>query len=107
MDKIYMNKDSIPEDCNHCNFKVDGNCVASKEYDFDGYTVLCCPRSGKCVACPIKCVNEVRKETAKEILQELCDRDWEGIYSDVDGRYGYVAEDVCITLKELENKYSV
>lgn len=73
MNKIYMQKDNIPEDCNHCNFNIDKKCVASKEYEFDGYTVLCCPQKGKSRGCPIRDLEESIPAFERECWKVTCD----------------------------------
>lgn len=81
MKDLYLSKNDIPTDCFYCKYMGHkGICYLS--HDGDGEFMSCrqpreCMNGDRPKACPLKALEEyaeqVRKETAKEILQRLFD----------------------------------
>lgn len=82
MKEVYLHKYDMPKSCVDCDFREDTNCKAQRIDD--GEYVSCHQsksrmKDGKPITCPLKCIEsgelcnreEVRKETAREILQML------------------------------------
>ena len=85
MKEVYLHKFDMPRSCVDCDFRQGTNCKAQRIDD--GEYVSChqsksSMKDGKPITCPLKCIEsgelcdreEVRKETAREILQELYNR---------------------------------
>lgn len=109
MKEVYLHKFDMPRSCVDCDFRQGTNCKAQRIDD--GEYVSCHQskkdmKDGKPITCPLKCIEsgelcdreEVRKETAREILKPL---------------YNVIMEysDCCVNLSEdikfLMEKYSV
>lgn len=82
MKEVYLHKFDMPRSCVDCDFRQGTNCKAQRIDD--GEYVSChqsksSMKDGKPITCPLKCIEsgelcdreEVRKETAREIFNEL------------------------------------
>lgn len=109
MKEVYLHKYDMPKSCVDCDFREDTNCKAQRIDD--GEYVSCHQsksrmKDGKPITCPLKCIEsgelcdreEVKKETAREILKTLYEKT-HNYYPSIDS---YCVSKKVILVKDLE-----
>ena len=110
MKEIYLHTYDMPRSCVDCDFRQDTYCKAQRIDD--GEYVSCNQsksgmKDGKPITCPLRCIKsgelfdceDVRKETAREILQPL--------YNRTKNHYGNRTTLTSNDVKEFAKKYGI
>lgn len=110
MKEIYLHTYDMPRSCVDCDFRQDTYCKAQRIDD--GEYVSCNQlksrmKDGKPITCPLRCIEsgelcdreEVRKETAREILQIL--------YNRTKNYYGNRITLTSDNVKEIAERYGI